>query len=45
MLNIPSRKQAPNHKFDHLSSHLIQVSTKKFEPGFNNSSDEQDISF
>ena len=44
MVNVPSRKQAPNHKFDHLFSYLLQVSTKAFEPGRNISSEEQDTS-
>ena len=37
-----SRKRAPNHKVEHLFSHIIQVSNEAFEPGCNISSDEQD---
>ena len=44
MVNVPSRKRAPNHKFDHLFSYLLQVSTKAFEPGRNISSYKQDSS-
>ena len=45
MVNVPSRKRAPNHRVNHLFYHLIKVSTKSFEPGRNISSDEQDESF
>ena len=45
MVNVPSRNHAQKHKVDHFFSHLIQVSTKAFEPDRNISSDEQDTSF
>ena len=45
MVNVPSRKQALNHKVGPLFSHLAQVSTKVFEPGHNLSLDEHDTSF
>ena len=45
MVNVPSRKRAPNNKDDHFFSHLIQFSTEAFEPGRNISSDKQDTSF
>ena len=45
MVHIPSRKQAPNHKVDHLFSCLIQVSAKTFELCCNISSDKQDAIF
>ena len=45
MVNVTSRKRAPNHKVDHFFFHLIQVSTKAFEPVCNISSDKQDASF
>ena len=45
MVNVPSRKQALNHKVGPLLSHLAQVSTKVFEPCHNLSLDEHDTSF
>ena len=45
MVNVTSRKQAPNHKVDHSFSHLIQVSNEEFETDCNLSSDRQDASF
>ena len=44
MVNVPSRSQAPNHKYDHFFSHLIQIYTKALEPGCIISSDKQDTS-
>ena len=45
MVNVTSIKRASNHKVDHFFLHLIQVSTKAFEPGRNLSSDKQDARF
>ena len=41
MVNVTSRKQALNHKFDHFFSCLIQLSSKEFGPVSNLYSDEQ----
>ena len=45
MVNVTSINQAPNHKVDHIFSHLIQVSTEVFDPGSNISSYNQYTSF
>ena len=45
MVNVTSINQAPNHKVDHIFSHLIQVSTEVFDPGSNLSSYKQYTSF
>ena len=41
MVDDHSRKRSLKHKVDYFFSHLIQVSTKAFEPGSNLSSNEQ----
>ena len=45
MLNIPSRKLAPNQQVNHFFLHILKISTGAFEPGANLSSAEQDASF
>ena len=45
MVNVPLRKQTPNHKVEHFFSRLIQVSTEAFEPGRNLSFDKKYASF
>ena len=45
MVNVTSRTQAPNHKFDHFLSHIIQVSAKAFELGSNIYSEKKDAAF
>ena len=45
MVEIPSRKKAPNHKVDHMFAHMLRIFSDLYDVGKHISGDEQDAPF